>query len=299
MLLNKHFVVIDMKVLAILCLILTACQVIPVGQVTAPLETPSGTLTVDYLDIGQGDSTLITLPNHKTILIDCGNTGKGSAVIEALKKRTSAVDLLIGTHADADHIGGCDEVMAGFPVRSVLENGQAKDTKAYRDFHDDAVAVGERILVDDEELSLDSSVGLRLMMAYDDQGMSDDANDNSIVLRLDYGTRSFLFTGDCEEACEEVLIDTENVDVDVYKAGHHGSKTSSNAAFLREVTPSVAIISAGANNKYGHPNLEALERMHVYTDNIFTTIDTGTITVTTDGTELTVKNADGLLFWKN
>lgn len=299
MLLNPPFIVLRMRFLPLLCLFLAACQSVPTGQITAPLETPSGTLTVDYLDIGQGDSTLITLPNHKTILIDCGNTGKGSQVIEVVRKRTDKIDLLIGTHADADHVGGCDEVMAGFPVTFVLENGQSKDTKAYTDFHDRAVTVGERILVDDEDLSLDSSVGLRVMVTYDDQGMQEDTNANSIVVRLDYGSRSFLFTGDCEATCESTLTDTENVDVDVYKAGHHGSKTSSNADFLREVTPSVVVISAGANNRYGHPNAQALDRLRAYTDNIFVTMNYSTITATTNGTALQLKNSEGLLFWQN
>ncbi len=271
----------------------------PSGEVTIPLESPSGTLWVDYIDVGQGDSTLIVLPNHKTILIDCGNTGKGDEVLSVVKKRTKSIDLLIATHADADHMGACDEVMRGIPVVSVLENGQGKDTKAYSDFVTEAQLREYRILLDDEDLAFDPSVGLRLMAAYDDDGMDKDTNENSIVLKLTYGSRSLLFTGDCEFNCEKTLQETEDVNVDVYKAGHHGSSTSSTDTFLSEVTPSAVIVSVGVKNSYGHPSPYALDRLGAYTDAVFRTDQKGTLTLSTDGTELKISDKNGLLWWKN
>jgi competence protein ComEC len=137
------------------------------------------------------------------------------------------------------------------------------------------------------------------MIAYDDAGMDKDTNANSIVLKLTYGAHSFLFTGDCESSCEKTLQETEDVNVDVYKAGHHGSSSSSTDAFLSEVTPSAVVISVGAKNQYGHPSPIALKHIAAYTDAVFRTDEHGTITLSTDGQEVTLSDAKGALWWKN
>ena len=108
------------------------------------------------------------------------------------------------------------------------------------------------------------------------------------MVKLDYGEVEFLFTGDCEEKCEKTLVNTEALDVDVYKVGHHGSRTSSTDYLLSEVTPETAIISAGLNNRYRHPHPEALERILQYTEEIYSTAVHGTVIVTTDGTTYSI-----------
>lgn len=302
------------KVFLLLVILLTGCEIIgnvPIdiplpGDIdTTPVKEPpkpvDGTLAVHFIDVGQGDSTLIALPNGKTILIDCGNTGKGDDVVSHLKNNSiSAIDLLIASHADADHIGACDEIMNLISVQEVWENGQGKDTRAYDDLVTEAKKRNYKILTDDSyNLALDSSVDIDVLIPYDDFGaMDDDTNENSIVMKLTYGATSFLLTADCESECEETLTNTEDLDVDVYKVGHHGSRTSSTEDFLAEVTPSVALISAGENNRYGHPHPEAIDRINDYTDNIFSTIEKGTMIVESNGNAITLSDAQGLLLWQ-
>lgn len=299
------------RVLLLFIVLLAGCSLEELEQyipepsgntVLEPTILPNGTLTVHYIDIGQGDSTLIVLPNRETMLIDCGNTGKGDDIVSYFEKiGVTEIDVLIASHADADHIGGCDEIMAAFPVKKVIENGQGKDTAAYKDLVEAAKQRDYEILADDEyNLKLDPTADLDIFVPYDDYGeLDEDTNENSIVAKLTYGQVSFLLTADCENRCEGALKDSEDLDADVYKVGHHGSRTSSGAAFLQEVTPSVAIISAGADNRYGHPHPEAIARIQGYTQNIFTTIDEGTIVVETNGDTLKVTNENGLLLWQD
>ena len=265
----------------------------PPQPIEEPVEDPEmlpeamikAVLSVHFIDVGQGDSTLIVYPNKKTLLIDCGNTGKGDDIVNYLRSvGVNEIDVMLTTHADADHIGGCDEVMKLMKVNTVIENGQKKGTNAYHDFKELAQQKEYRMLTDDDyDFTLDPSIDTDLIVPYDDYGMVDDYNENSIALKLTYDTVSFLFTGDCEDYCENQLTRTENLNVDVLKVGHHGSKTSSNYGFLEEVTPNLAIISVNENNQYGHPHAEAIERISKHTDNIFSTAQSGTILVTTDG----------------
>ena len=267
---------------------LSACQ--PQIQEAVPLGAE---LSVHYIDIGQGDSTLIILPNNETVLIDCGKTNKGEDIITYLNDiGVDDIDLLIATHPDADHIGGCDEVIQGFDVETVLTNGQSKNTRVYRDFIAAAQQRDLQKLTKDSVVTLDPSAKLSLLVTYE-AGYDDNSNENSIVVKLEYGAK-FLFTGDCEFNCESKL---EEIDIDIYKVGHHGSKSSSNSKFLSKITPEIAIISAGRDNRYHHPHPSAIKRISKHTDNIFGTYDHGTIVVKTDGAIIEVFDSE-LLLWK-
>ena len=262
---------------------------------TQVIETVSlgGEVSVHYIDVGQGDSTLIILPNNQTVLIDCGKTNNGQDIITYLTDiGVDDIDLLIATHPDTDHIGGCDEIIQGFAVQTILTNGQTKNTRTYRDFIAAAQQRDLQILTKDSVVTLDPSANLTLLVSYG-AGYDENSNENSIVAKLEYGAK-FLFTGDCESKCESVL---EETDVDIYKVGHHGSKTSSNSKFLSEITPEIAIISAGKDNKYRHPHPSAIKRISKHTDNIFGTYDHGTIVVKTDGAIIEVFDSE-LLLWK-
>ena len=260
---------------------------------TQVIETVSlgGEVSVHYIDVGQGDSTLIILPNNQTVLIDCG--ARGHDVIAYLQSiSVQDIQLLITTHPDTDHIGGCDEIIKEFAVQTILTNGQRKNTRTYKDFIAAAQQRDWQILTKDSVVTLDPSANLTLLVSYS-TGYDENSDENSIVAKLEYGAK-FLFTGDCESKCESAL---EETDVDIYKVGHHGSKTSSNSKFLSKITPEIAIISAGKDNKYHHPHPSAIKRISKHTDNIFGTYDHGTIVVKTDGAIIEVFDSE-LLLWK-
>ncbi len=222
-------------------------------------------LEIIFLDIGQGDSILIQ-KGTKQVLIDGGPSGKTelAELGKYLPYFDREIDIVVATHPDRDHIGGLVDVARNYSIGAVFTTGAEKDTATFQAWQDvlnfrkiktlealegDKVELGEikfNIIFPDSPV--DPSVG--------------DANNKSIVARLDYGENSFLFTGDIEDSAErEILTGGENVDVDFLKVAHHGSKNSSSDEFLDAVSPDEAIISVGANNSYGHPTDETLQRL--------------------------------------
>ena len=231
-------------------------------------------ISIDFIDVGQGDSILI---NNK-MLIDCGDNDKGDNVVKYLKeKNISKLDYLVITHTDADHIGGCDYVLDNIAVKKVMMDGQIRDTKSYLDVIkriDDEEKIipkeNERFGFDDIEFKvLSSNIG------------SEDPNQNSIVLRMDYGKFSALFTGDCDRECESRLLN-KDIDVDVLKVAHHCSRYGTGKEFLDMVTPKIGIIEVGENN-YGHPTDECLSNLKDNNVEIYRTDLEGNITLITNG----------------
>ncbi|MBN2111586.1 MBL fold metallo-hydrolase, partial [Candidatus Woesearchaeota archaeon] len=201
------------------------------------INKPSGNLTAIFFDVGQGDSALIITPDSRKILVDCGEYDDAARYLGIMN--ITKLDVLIITHPDSDHAGGCDEVRKTANVSRIITNENTK-----KDF----------------KLGITKTARLDVIVAYDSHGRYKDDNDNSILLKIKYGKSSFLFTGDCGEQCENELIKTENIDVDVLKVGHHGSKYSSSEKFLAKTTPSIAVISVGKNS-YSHPANDTLERL--------------------------------------
>ena len=178
-------------------------------------EIKKNNISIYFLDVGQGDSILV----DNKMLIDCGNNDKGDVVVNFLNKNNiSGLDYLVITHTDADHIGGCDYVLDNIAVKKVMMDGQIRDTKSYLDVikridNEKKIITKEndRFGFDDIEFKvLSSNIG------------SEDPNQNSIVLRMDYGKFSALFTGDCDRECESRLLN-KDIDVDVLKVAHHCS----------------------------------------------------------------------------
>lgn len=294
----------------------------------APLPPPSGELQVYMLDVGQGDSILIISPEGKAVLVDAGDTGRGDEVLEALRRHNvSEIDLLIATHAHADHIGAADEVIRGIAVRRVLDSGvrpPARDTSANqnnangraprtrggrevalpttRAYQDYLAAIEERV-PDSPERFIRAEPGQRYDMGGGvvitvlapvepyftrDQLRSggNEPNANSVVVRLDFGRFSMLLTGDAEAQTEQRLMEQgANIAARVLKVGHHGSRYATSEDFLRRARFEVAIISNGANNRYGHPSQDVLNRLRAANVRVYRTDLQGEISIRTRGDE--------------
>ena len=219
--------------------------------------------TIYALNVGQGDAILITTPDQHHILMDGGD---GNVILpelgEVLPYLYSEIDLLILSHPHADHVEGLIPVLQRFDVNNVLISAPAYDSLIYDAFLDKID--GKQVFFADDDM--DFRLGdtfLDVLYPFDPfTGLEvENVNNVSPVIRVEYGGKSILLTGDAEQEVEAVLL-AASVDVkaDVLKAGHHGSRTSSTLAFLEAVDPAIMIISAGVDNSYGHPHEETLEK---------------------------------------
>ena len=261
--------------------------------VTPPAVQPSQNLTIVFIDVGQGDSILVILPNTRTLLIDGGEReGYGKVLATLQEHGLSHIDVVVATHPHADHIGGLVDVIKGVNVGEVLDSGQVHTTQTFEDFLDaiDTKQIPLRSVRQGDSINLDPTVKIDVLNPpvnlLDSADNEADFNDNSVVLKLTYGEFSALLTGDMEERNEARLVsdNTTVVDADVLKAGHHGSRTSSSSPFLDAVTPEVVIISLGEGNTYGHPHQEVLDRISAaLAEHLFRTDVDGTITLTVNG----------------
>jgi beta-lactamase superfamily II metal-dependent hydrolase len=261
-------------------------------EITPEIQ-PSQNLTMSFIDVGQGDSILVILPNTKTLLIDGGERQSSGKVLSTLQEYgLSYIDVIVATHPHADHIGGLIDVINTVNVGQVLDSGQMHTTQTFEDLLDVIYnkQIPLRSVSEGESINLDPTVKIDVLnppaSIPDGANNEGEFNDNSVVLKLTYGNFSALLTGDMEERNEARLVfnNATVLDADVLKAGHHGSRTSSSTAFLNAVTPEVVIISLAAGNNYGHPHQEALDRISASGAQYLlrTDID-GTITLTSDG----------------
>jgi len=227
-------------------------------------------LQVIFLDVGQGDSILIQ-KGTRQILIDGGSNGKTelAKLGKYMPYFDDEIELVIATHPDRDHIGGLVEVAKNFKIGKVITTGAEKGTAVFKEWQDireyNRIETLEGMRGDEIEFS---EAKIRIVFPGGPVDFAaGDANNKSVVARLDYGENSFLFTGDIESPTErEILASGENIDVDFLKIAHHGSKYSSSEAFLDATSPKEAVVSVGANNSYGHPTeavLEALGKRNV------------------------------------
>lgn len=302
-----------LSILLILCMCLTACtatnqatstseksqsdttsgEAVQSGQeekaAKAPdTSKPEGTLEVHYIDVGQGDATLIKCGSH-AMLIDGGNNNKGTTVQLYLKKQgVESLDYVIGTHPDADHIGGLDVIVYKYNCDTVIMPDYEKDTKTYQELvdviHDKNMkitypVVGEQYALGEAKFTI---------IAPNSNSYGGNANDYSVAILLEYGKNRFLFTGDAEEASEtEMLSNGIELSADVYKVAHHGSRSASTQEFLNAVRPKYAVISCGEGNSYGHPHAEVLNRLRSMGVEVFRTDEQGSIIASSDGENIT------------
>lgn len=285
-----------LALLLIALLLAAGCTGFPGARTGSSLvQNASGDLRAYFLDVGQGDSSVI-LFRDKVILIDAGEADKGDTVVGDLENLgVKKIDLLVATHPHADHIGGMQKVLSRFPVGKVLDAGMPTTSSLYERFLETVDSEGIPYVVAEQGQTIDIDPALRiLVLSPPKERIGDDLNTNSIVLRISYGTVNLLYTGDATTAAEDVMVKSGYpLDAQVLKVGHHGSSGSSSAAFLLRVNPQVAILSLGSGNDYGHPHRETLDRLAAAGPTIFRTDTDGTIRVTSDGNTFSVTSEKG------
>ncbi|HYY97267.1 MAG TPA: ComEC/Rec2 family competence protein [Pyrinomonadaceae bacterium] len=263
------------------------------------LPPPSGKeLQVHVLDVGLGDSILVVAPSGKTVLVDAGPTAAGKKVVEALKRiGVDHLDYFIATHAHADHIGGAVELFKAMNVGRVYYSGYPlKGTREYDDFLKAVQQKNvplERATPDTPAVDLGDGALLRVLaptepffVAKDLSAGGNEPNANSVVARLDYGDFSMLLAADAEEQTERRMTERgADFAAKILKVAHHGSKYATSADFLKRGGFKFAIVSTGADNRYGLPAQETLDRMKAAGLRVYRTDMQGEITVTTRGQE--------------
>lgn len=297
-------------------------------------EIPDGSAEIHYIDVGQGDATLV-LADGMSVLIDTGVRDSEDALINYLKdKGIQTLDYFIITHFDSDHYGEAADIVDAFKINNLILpdqiklNDEGEDQATYKNFMDKVAAkndeifvsiiennddIGQRVICDDIIDIDDKNDRVLNVGVIDPEKEGDkadleleffapikddykDSNDYSVVFMLRWGATKMLFTGDAEKNSEADIVERYGMslddlfDCDVFKAGHHGSRTSSCDAILEAASPEYIIISCGVDNSYGHPHSEAMERFNkvVDEDDIYITAEKGTIILTTDGEKITV-----------
>ncbi len=259
---------------------------------TSPLQTTTTTakerelLKIHFIDVGQGDAIFIELPDKRAVLIDGGETNMSSRVINAINAANkNRLDFVIATHPHSDHIGGLSKVIETFEIGEIyMPTIERKNYKSYqalmsaiqkKGLETKAAKAGVRIL-DSDALTLDILAPVKSNYA--------DINDWSVILKLAYGSTSFLFMADATARAEKDI--TADVKADVLKVGFHGSRDSTSDDFLSRVAPKYAVISVG-KNPYGHPSSATINKLKNADIEVYRTDLDGTITFTSDGTDIT------------
>jgi len=265
------------------------------------LTTPDDKLHVSFLDVGQVDAILIQTPNSQDILID-GGPDPQKINLELSKKLPfwdRTIDLVVCTQPQADHVTGLVEVLLRYKVKQVLEPGVPYDSAIYQEWCNlvEDKGIEYNIARAGHEIDLGSGIKMEVLNPPEGlfEGTSHDVDNNGVVLRLTWDKVSFLFTADIREEAEfELIGQRANLKSTVLKIAHHGSKTSSSQQFLAAVDPEVAVISAGADNPFGHPSPEVVERLidRLGKDNVYRTDQDGTIEFITDGERLWARVSD-------
>lgn len=254
--------------------------------VNLPTSQPlMGDLLVTFIDVGQGDAVLIQSPEGQTALIDGGESDSGIvAKLNALG--VSRIDVMIATHPHSDHIGGLAQVLRAMPVSKVVTNGRPHTTLTYERFLD-AIFAAQAEYIEGQQGDVIHLGSLRLdVLSPTSNYALNDLNEGSLVVRLQHGNVSFLFTGDAGIPTENRLMASgQNIQADVLKVGHHGSKSSSSMAFLRAVNPKIAVYTAGAGNQYGHPAPSVIANLVAAGAQTYGSDQHGTIVVRSDGTK--------------
>ncbi|MBL7045875.1 MAG: MBL fold metallo-hydrolase [Parcubacteria group bacterium] len=249
-------------------------------------------LTVAFLNVGQGDAIFIEAPNGNQMLID---GGPDRSVLRELEKVMSfydrSIDVLVATHPDKDHIAGLVEVLERYDVDYFLESGAESDTGVYESLVEVLRDSDAEQVVARRGMKINLSDGVSFNILFPDRDVSGmEANAGSIIGRLVYGDTSFMLTGDSPKSIEKYLVDIdgEKLKSTVLKAGHHGSKTSSDVSFLGFVDPLHIVVSAGENNRYGHPHEDVINLFKQFEIPFLYTFS-GAVLFISDGKNLRIK----------
>lgn len=248
-------------------------------------------LIVSYLDVGQADSILIE-NNGEYMLIDAGNNEDGELLVKYFnQKEINIFKYLVGTHPHEDHIGGLDDIINNFEVGTIYMPDVITTTKTFTDVLD--AIENNKLTYKVPKIQETFTLGEAKIEVIYTGTDTKELNNCSIVLRLVFGETTFLFTGDAEDKAEEIILNNNlNIQADVLKIGHHGSRYSTTDKFLNRVNPKYAIISVGTGNSYKHPESIVLNKLKANNIEIHRTDLEGTIIVTSDGENITINNID-------
>ena len=265
----------------ILSMLLALTLVLPGNAVTAKADG-QGDMAVHFIDVGQGLAILVQ-SGGENLLYDGGNRSHADEVVQYLKnQQVETINYMISSHYDEDHLGGLVKCLDTFEVEHVLGSDYVHTSELFNTFMNTATA--HAIIVEYPSVgdTYEFGTGSFTVMAPD--GISQNSNDNSVVIRLVNGNNSFMFMGDAEETSEQDMISTGmNLDCDVLSLGHHGSASSTSWDLLEATSPSWAVISCGLNNTYGHPAAETMGKLSDMDIPVFRTDDQGTVIALSDG----------------
>lgn len=253
------------------------------------INTNNDLLKVHYLDVGQGDSIFIELPNNETMLIDAAESYQSENIINYLKNLNyQKIDYVIGTHPHTDHIGGLIDIINTFEIGKIYMPKVVSTTKTYESL---------LMTIKDKNLKINTAKAgtsiididtLKINILAPNNSTYTELNNYSVVTKITYGTTKFLFMGDAEKLSENEI--KEDVTADVIKIGHHGSNTSSSIDFIKKVNAKYGIISVGLNNKYNLPKEETITNWENSGTKIYLTSINGTITAISDGTNIKIES---------
>lgn len=253
------------------------------------INTNNDLLKVHYLDIGQGDSIFVELPNNETMLIDAAESYQSENIINYLKNLNyQKIDYVIGTHPHTDHIGGLKNIINTFEIGKIYMPKVVSTTKTYESL---LMAIKDKNLKINNAKAVTSIIDtddLKINILAPNNSIYTELNNYSVVTKITYGTTKFLFMGDAEKLSENEI--KENVTADVIKIGHHGSNTSSSIDFIKKVNAKYGIISVGLNNKYNLPKEETITNWENSGTKIYLTSTNGTIRASSDGTNIKIES---------
>ena len=244
-------------------------------------------LSIRYIDVSQGDSSLILLPNGETMLIDAGENKYSNNVVRELNKlNIHKIDHLIATHPHSDHIGGMERIINNYQIGNIYMPKTEHTSKTYLDMLESISDNKLQITTARAGLTIIDDGELKAEFVAPSEDYYEEINNYSAVLKLTYKENTFLFCGDIEALVEkEILSNGYDIASDVLKVSHHGSYRSTSDVFLNAVNPQYAVISCGKDNEYGHPHREILQKLKSIT--VLRTDKTGTITLYSDGKKIT------------
>lgn len=270
----------------------------------SPSSGAEDDLTVAFINVRQGDGTVIQTPDGKTIVIDAGvgsstysSYDAGSMVMAPYldEKGIKKIDMVVATHPDWDHIGGIPYILENYEVGMVLDCGVPHTTEAYKKYQDLVAKKGIKYVIASQGQVLDwgdcvKAEVLAPVGSIEKRQGAKDLNNTSVVIRLSYGDVSFMMVGDCGTEQEETITPVygPGLKSTILRAGHHGSDTSSGEEFVNLVSPEVVVISAGKRNKFGHPKQSVIDKFESMGSRIYRTDYSGTVIVKTDGKDYEV-----------
>ncbi|MEG3072373.1 MAG: MBL fold metallo-hydrolase [Peptococcaceae bacterium] len=260
----------------------------PQSSTEQPWGKQPGKTVIHFLDVGQGDSIFVELPDGRHMLIDAGTRAMGKNIVNYLEKAgVEKIDFLIATHPHEDHIGGLSTVLQGYEIGQIYMPKVTHNTKTYENLLQSIQAKKLKINKAMAGTKIINAENLCVEIIAPNMTVYENINNYSAVIKLTHGKIGFLLTGDAEAGSEKEMLENGfNLKADVLKVGHHGSNSSTTPAFLDEIRPQYAVISSGVDNDYGHPHMVTLQKLSGI--KIFRTDLNGNIVFTTDGENLQV-----------